>query len=196
MTDTAIISSIVVRKAVCDDINGIMDVACSEGRADKNHRAGFLMDDYNANPDFFRKKFLSLIDSLKYFYVIENGAVLGFTIAYTKEEWLQYNPNWLEDIIWSPDFDLSKTEKFLLVDKTAILRGLTGKGLGSRIYDTLICNVRDEGINDLFAETIISPVPNFASLEFRLKQKYTLAGVRYEKHNGQLYTDLVYHKQL
>jgi hypothetical protein len=54
--------------------------------------------------------------------------------------------------------------------------------------------LKAERIEHIFAETIISPQPNFASLQFRKKQNYSLAGVRYEKYNNSLYTDLVYHK--
>jgi len=46
------------------------------------------------------------------------------------------------------------------------------------------------------AETIISPIPNFASLAFRKKQNYFLAGVRYEPYLGEMYTDLIYYKDI
>lgn len=186
----------VVRKAACDDITGIMDVACSVGNSEKNHALGFLMDDYSGERSYFTDKFLKLLRELSYFYVVEDGSILGFLIAYTKDEWLRYNPCWIDDIKWSPDFDMKRTDNFVLVDKTAVRKGLTGKGLGSLLYDSLILDIKSRGICDMFAETLISPVPNFASLQFRLKQKYRLAGVRYEKYKGTLYTDLVYHKAL
>ena len=185
---------IIVRRAEKRDISGIMNVACSQGRINKDYRAGFLMDDYVSDYDYFNERFLALIDKLHYFYVIENGTVLGFLIAYDKEEWLIRNQNWFDDIVWNPEFDRKLTDSFILVDKTAILSGITGKGLGSRLYDALIKDMKSDGINNMFAETIISPFPNFASLEFRVKQKYKLAGIRYEHYKDKLYTDLMYYK--
>jgi len=187
---------LVVRRASLNDIGGIMDVACSVGNSQKIHSAGFLMDDYVKDYDYFKQKFSNLIGELEHFYVIEGESILGFLIAYNKDEWLKYNPKWIEEILWSPDFDKSLTENFILVDKTAIFKGYTGRGLGSRLYETLIEDIKRKGIENIFAETIISPKPNFASLEFRLKQNYKLAGVRYERYKDNIYTDLVYHKKV
>lgn len=184
----------IVRRAALDDIECIMKVACSVGNSDKIHSQGFLMDDYVRDYDYFKDKFTKLIEELDHFYVIETDMILGFLIAYKKAEWLKYNPSWLQDIMWSPRFDLKNTDNFILVDKTAIMKGITGKGLGSLLYKSLISNMKEEGIFDMFAETIISPMPNFASLEFRIKQKYSLAGIRYEDYKGTVYTDLIYHK--
>ncbi len=186
----------VVRKASPDDINGIMDVALSVGNSQKSHESGFLMDDYAGETDYYIEKFTKLINELDHFYVVEDGLILGFLIAYCKDEWLHYNPTWIDDIIWSPEFDMKNTDRFMLVDKTAIHKDLTARGLGSLLYDSLIHDIKSEDICDMFAETLISPVPNFASLNFRIKQKYSLAGVRYEKYKGILYTDIVYHKTI
>ncbi|MEA4845788.1 MAG: GNAT family N-acetyltransferase, partial [Clostridiaceae bacterium] len=121
--------------------------------------------------------------------------IYGFMIAYTKEEWIRDNPSWIQDVHWNPEFDLSRTSKFIVVDKTAVFAEMTGMGIGSLIYKRLLEDLKLEGIGNIFAETIISPQPNLASLQFRKKQEYSLAGVRYEKHNSTLYTDLVYHKK-
>lgn len=185
-----------VRRASIGDIKGIMDVACSVGNSEKIHSSGFLMDDYIKDYDYFKQKFENLTAELEHFYVIEDGTVFGFLIAYNKKEWLRYNQGWDEEIIWSPDFDKKHIENFILVDKTAILKGYTGKGLGSLLYKRLIQDVKNKGIEDMFAETIISPKPNFASLEFRIKQNYKLAGIRYEQYKDTIYTDLVYHKKI
>lgn len=185
-----------VRKAAHLDIDGIMDVACSVGNSNKIPKVGFLMDDYTQNYNYFKRLFLKLIMELDNFYVIESNSIIGFLIAYTKEQWLRHNTDWLHDIIWSPQFDIKKADDFVLVDKTAVLNGLTGKGFGSMLYKTLINNIKNKNIYNLFAETLISPKPNFASLEFRIKQDYKLAGIRYESYKGTVYTDLVYHKQI
>jgi Predicted acetyltransferase, GNAT superfamily len=194
--DDELKGQIVVRKAVSDDIDEIMDVACSVGNSSKVHSQGFLVDDYTLHYNHFRRKFSQLIMELEYFYVVESSVILGFLIAYGKDQWLSYNLGWMEDVVWHPQFDRKNTENFVLIDKTAIFSHLTGRGLGSLLYKALISDMKDSGCCDIFAETIISPKPNFASLEFRLKQSYNLAGVRYENYRDNMYTDLVYHKKI
>lgn len=68
--------------------------------------------------------------------------------------------------------------------------------VGSLIYKRFLSDLKSEGIKNIFSETIVSPHPNFASLQFRRKQKFDLSGVRYEKYGGKLYTDLIYHKKV
>jgi GNAT superfamily N-acetyltransferase len=184
-----------VRKAELNDINGIFDVAASVGTSEKVSEQGFLVDDYLSKPAYYKKKIRNWIQNLEHLYVAEYDKIYGFMIAYTREEWLKDNPNWLHDVYWNPDFDKNWTRKFIVVDKTAVYADLTGMGIGSLIYKRLLEDLRSEGIKNIFAETIISPHPNFASLQFRKKQNYSLAGVRYEKYNNNLYTDLIYHKK-
>ncbi|HYF75176.1 MAG TPA: GNAT family N-acetyltransferase [Candidatus Nitrosocosmicus sp.] len=183
-----------VRKAEVNDVNGIFDVAATVGTSEKVAEQGFLVDDYLSKPAYYKKKISNLIQELGHFYVAEYDKIYGFMMAYTKEEWLKDNPDWIHDIYWNPDFNTSYTDKFIVVDKTAVYSDLTGMGIGSLIYKRLLEDLRAEGVGHIFAETIISPQPNFASLQFRKKQSYSLAGVRYEKYNNRTYTDLVYHK--
>lgn len=183
-----------VRKAELSDVNSIFNVAASVGTSEKVAEQGFLVDDYLSKPVYYKKKIRHWIEKLKHLYVAEYDKIYGFMIAYTREEWLISNPNWLNDVYWNPDFNKSWTDDFIVVDKTAVYADLTGIGIGSLIYKRLLADLRTEGVEHIFAETIISPQPNFASLQFRNKQKYSLAGVRYEKYNSNLYTDLVYHK--
>lgn len=183
-----------VRKAELSDVNAIFEVAASVGTSEKVAEQGFLVDDYLSRPVYYKKKIRHWIENLEHLYVAEYDKIYGFMIAYTKEEWLRDNPNWLNDVYWNPDFNKGWTEKFIVVDKTAVFSDLTGMGIGSLIYKRLMEDLRNENIKHIFAETIISPQPNFASLQFRKKQKYSLAGVRYEKYNNTLYTDLIYHK--
>ncbi|MPN29312.1 hypothetical protein SDC9_176764 [bioreactor metagenome] len=166
------------------------------GSSEKISEQGFLVDDYRANPKFYKKKLLKGINSLDHFYVAEYDKIYGFMMTYTKEQWLEDNPDWLADVYWRPDFDKSKLDNFVVVDKTAIKADLTGQGIGSLIYTRLLSDLKSEGVHNIFAETIISPQPNFASLQFRKKQKYSLAGMRYENYNDNLYTDLIYHKKV
>jgi len=185
---------ITVRKAKESDAELVYNIASSVGSRKKDSYEGFLMDNYVSNPTKYKKFFKDRIKELTYFYVAESKEPLGFLMAYTKEEWLKYNPTWIEDIYWSPEFDMKKTNNFIVIDKTAILAGNTGRGVGSTLYKYLIADLKKAGINNIFAETLISPTPNFASLAFRKKQRYTLAGMRYEKYEGTLYTDLIYYK--
>lgn len=183
-----------VRNAKAKDVDNIYEIACSVGTSEKISEQGFLVDDYVSNPVYYKKKIKRAISSLEHFYVAEYDKIYGFMLAYTKNEWLNDNPNWMQDVYWRPDFDMSKTENFLVVDKTAVYADLTGMGIGSLIYKRLLEDLTAEGIDNIFAETIISPMPNFASLQFRKKQKYNLAGVRYEYYRDNLYTDLIYYK--
>lgn len=185
-----------VRKANKNDLNEIYGIACSVGSSEKISEQGFLVDDYRSNPKLYKKKLLKGIYKLNHFYVAEYDKIYGFMMAYTKEEWLLDNPNWISDVYWRPDFDKSKLENFAVVDKTAVKADLTGQGIGSLIYTRLLSDLKSQGIDNIFAETIISPQPNFASLQFRKKQKYNLAGMRYEDYNNNLYTDLIYHKNV
>lgn len=184
-----------IKKATPKDICGIYSVACSVGSKTKESHSGFLMDDYASRPKYYQRFFLEKIMELDHFYVAENQmGIIGFLMAYTKEQWLRYNPIWIDEIKWSPDFDFKKLESFILIDKTAILAGMTGKGIGSKLYKALFRDIEVKGIQYVFAETIISPTPNLSSLAFREKQKYDLAGVRYEIYLDTLYTDLIYYK--
>jgi len=184
-----------VRKAIVEDLDGIINVASSVGKGDYESYNGFLMDNYNDNRIYFKNIFREKIKSLDFFYVAEKkNEIVGFLIGYTRTEWLLKNPNWIKDIVWSPNFDSKKTENFVLSDKMAILAGHTGHGIGSKIYKKFIKDINILGYEYLFSETIIDPVPNFASLSFRKKQSYKLAGMRYEEYNEILYTDLIYYK--
>ena len=186
-----------IRKAKTKDVDSIFRVACSVGTKTKESYSGFLMDDYIAKPKYYQKFFLERIFELDYFYVAESpNGILGFLMAYSKDQWLKYNPEWIEDTMWSPDFDMEKTDNFVVIDKTAIMANLTAKGIGSSLYKGLMKDLKEKGIVNIFAETLISPTPNFASLAFRKKQKYALAGVRYENYMNTLYTDLIYHKPI
>lgn len=195
-------SYIKVRRVTEDDLNAIYQIAVSVGRTDKDSKQGFLVDDYASRPDFYMDKFRQLSQRLEHFYVAENVSgigkshVVGFLIAYTRDQWLQDNPDWLEEVKWHPGFDGSRLENFVVIDKTAIRAHLTGHGIGSELYKRLIADIRPKGITTLMAETIISPIPNFASLAFRKKQEYSLAGIRYEPYLGETYTDLIYYKDI
>jgi len=56
-------------------------------------------------------------------------------------------------------------------------------------------DAKARGITNMFSETIIAPKPNLAAIAFAIKQKYLLAGVRYEEFEGKILTNIVYHKQ-
>lgn len=187
-----------VRKAMPKDVQDIYYIACSVGTNKKDSNQGFLVDDYSSDSKYYQKMLLEKILELDHFYVAEsfNNKVVGFLMAYTKEQWLKYNPDWLQEVHWHPSFDKTKTENFIVIDKTAIYAPLTGHGIGSQLYKRLIADILPKGIHNIFAETIISPIPNFASLSFRKKQAYTLAGVRYEAYMGEMFTDLIYHKSI
>ena len=190
-----------VRKAVPDDMESVYQIASSLGKGDRDPAQGFLVDNYASRRDHYLEKFTSLVHRLDHFYVAENvsgihkSRIVGFLIAYTRSQWLEDNPTWLEDVYWHPEFDSKRLKKFAVVDKTAIQAQLTGHGIGSELYKRLLADLAEKGITTILAETVISPVPNFASLAFRKKQNYTLAGIRYEPYAGEVITDLIYYKE-
>lgn len=186
---------VLVRRASLDDADEIYNIACSVGNTVKDPYQGFLVDDYTSDPDYYKSMFRQSILELDHFYVAQkNNRLLGFLMAYTKEQWLRSNRNWLEEIVWHPEFDRSRTEKFVMVSKTATRANFTSRGIGSSLYNSMIKDIKASGISDIFAETVVHPVPNFASLAFRKKQNYTLAGIRYENYRGEILTDHIYHK--
>lgn len=190
-------NNVTIRRAKEDDVDGIFQIASTVGKGEKNHRQGFLMNDYTKNAEKHKSEMLENIKKLEHFYVAQyQEVILGFLMAYTKNEWLESNENWIKDIYWHPEFDKSKLDKFLLIDKTAIHFNLTGLGIGSTIYRTLFKDIKQKDIKNIFAETLIAPMPNFASLEFRIKQEYNLCGLRYEDYLGRTLSTLVYNKEI
>jgi len=188
---------VLVRRASLDDADEIYNIACSVGNTVKDPYQGFLVDDYTSDPDYYKSVFRQSILELEYFYVAQkNNRLLGFLMVYTKEQWLSSNINWLDEIVWHPEFDRSRTEKFVVVSKTATRANLTSRGIGSRLYNRMVKDIKARDIHNIFAETVVHPVPNFASLAFRKKQDYTLAGIRYEKYGGEILTDHIYHKSV
>lgn len=187
-------SKIRVKKAGKDDVAGIFKVAASVGTENKDSYKGFLMDDYSSDPNRFMAFFGRMVKELDYFYVAREKEVVGFLMAYTRKQWLKANPEWLETVNWAPAFDRKKTDNFVLVDKIAILKGATGKGVGSQLYKRFIKDLKKAGIEGIFSETIIYPTPNFASLSFRKKQGHELAGTRFEVYEGEQFTDAIYYK--
>jgi len=188
--------SVRVRKARSDDAEDILRVALSVGNQWKNPHLGFLLADYSINPDVHRRLISQKIRELDHFYVAESRRVCGFLMAYHRDHWLSLNPGWLAETHWKPGFDLKKTRDFILIDKTAVMAGMTGQGIGSSLYAALFRDIAMEGVEDIFAETVVAPHPNFASLEFRRKQRYELAGVRFETIDGVVHTTLVYHRKV
>lgn len=185
-----------IRKANVKDVEEIYDVACSVGTSEKDSEQGFLVDDYLSRPEYYKHIIEKKIESLDNFYVAEYDRIYGFLMAYEKENWLRENPKWIEEIFWKPDFNYNDLKKFIIVDKTAIYSNYTGVGIGSLLYEHMLERIAAKGYKNILSETIISPEPNFASLQFRRKQHYNLAGVRYENYNNKIYTDLVYIKKI
>ncbi len=184
-----------IRKANTFDLEGVLSVLQSVGTNIKDPLQGFLMADYTQNVAMYREQYAKYLKELKYKYVLEeDGKIKAFLLCYTKDEWLQEVPNWDKEIYWHPEFPSDGLDKFVLINQTAMYPELTGKGLGSRLYKALENDLRCDGIKYIMAETIVAPVPNFASLNFRIKQKYNFAGVRYEKYKEVMYSTLIYYR--
>lgn len=191
------IENVNVRRAKLGDEEGVYKIACSVSEGIRDPYEGFLIDDYPLDPEYYIDMFRDRIENLTYFYVAElQNKIIGFSLSYKKETWLKYNPDWIESISWHPEFDKSLSDNFVIIDKTAVHADHTGEGIGSLIYKRIIEDMRNNGIDYIFSETVLTPIPNFASLAFRQKQNYILAGTRYEYHKGKIYTDLVYYKKI
>jgi predicted GNAT superfamily acetyltransferase len=189
------IGTIKVRRVDVADIEGIYNVAASVGKNKKESNDGFLMDNYSSNPKHYKDIFAAKAKKLRFFYVAEmRNEVVGFLMGYTRKEWLADNPDWFETTNWKPGFDMKKTDSFVFTDKIAIMADYTGLGIGSKIYNQYMKDLKEAGVDYIFSETIIDPMPNFASLNFRKKQNFKMAGMRYEKYNGVVYSDLIYYK--
>lgn len=186
-----------IRKATTNDLEKILQIASSVGTMHKDSEQGFLIDDYINDRHSVRMKMQTALNVLGYFYVAEIGTELvGFLMAFRKDEWLSENPGWIEAVQWHPGFKQTLLEDFVLVDKTAVRADLTGRGIGSELYVRLADDLVRNSTGTILAETVIDPVPNFASLNFRKKQRYQLAGMRYEFYNSKIYTDLIYYKNI
>lgn len=190
------VDELVIEKAREDDLNGILKVASSVGNGKTSSKQGFLMDNYSKNTDKYREKFRKDMQNSNMFYVIKKrDMVLGFLLAYNKEQWLNIEPNWIFDTNWKDNFDKKTLKKFVILEKIAVRSHLTGKGVGSELFKRFRRDALKNGIRDMFSETILAPKPNFASMEFAMKQNYNLGGVRYEEHNNKIFTTIVYHKR-
>lgn len=187
----------IIREGDINDLNAIMSILKSVGNRYKNPDRGFLVSDYTLDDEKYKKKYTHDLQYHKYNYVYEEkGKVIAFLLAFTKEEWLNEVPDWLNDIHWHPGFDKTLLKDFALINQTAMYPEFTGQGIGSLLYERLIKDLAADGLENIFAETIIAPVPNFASLYFRIKQQYELIGTRYEDIQGKIFTTLIYHKEI
>lgn len=194
--DIETVDELVVEKATEDDLKGIIKVASSVGNGKDDSKQGFLMDNYSKNTEKYREKFKKDIAQSNMFYVIKKrDIVLGFLLAYTKEQWLNIEPNWIFDTKWKDNFDKKTLKKFVILEKIAVRSHLTGKGVGSELFKQFRRDALKNGIKDMFSETILAPRPNFASMEFAMKQNYHLGGIRYEEHNKKILTTIVYHRK-
>lgn len=195
------LAKVKVRKAEEKDVDGIFNVASSTGKKRKDYMHGFLMDFYNSNPEGFKNKFRRDIALSDFFYVAEysdkeSRTIVGFTYGLSKENWLKRTPTWLDDCSFRPDFNMKNLDDFVVLEKIAVLDKYNRQGVGSMLSKRLIKDIKEKGIRDLFEEVIIAPVPNLPSVLFKKKRSFKLAATRFEEHNDQILTTLIYHKKI
>lgn len=191
------VRQILIRKAKPEDLEAIFRIAREVGSKRKNMNTGFLIDDYSASPSKHKQTFKERIETGKYFYVaVERKQPIGFLLADSREEWDALCPNWMQIVRWRPDFDWRSIAAYVYSERMAVDINYAGKGVASLLYDSMTRELLSDNIHDLFSETVISPVPNMASLGFRRKQGFELAGVRYEDFGKHIVTNLVYHKKI
>jgi L-amino acid N-acyltransferase YncA len=190
-------SKILIRKAKSKDLESIFQIANEVGSTRKNMNTGFLIDDYSEEPEKHKKRFKECIAAENYFYVaVEKRKPIAFLMANSMEEWNAICPNWRQIVRWRPDFYWTSIKTFVYSEKMAVDINYAGKGIASLLYDSMMSDMLANNIHDIFSETIISPIPNMASLGFRRKQGFNLAGVRYEEFQKNIVTNLVYHKKI
>lgn len=179
------------------DVENIIKIAASVGKNINNSKQGYLMNDYSQNTEKHIKKFEKDVENSKFFYIIKRrNNVLGFLLAYQKNQWLDIEPQWIFNTNWKGDFNKNSLKNFIILEKIAVKSNLTGQGIGSELFKQFRQDALSMGIKNMFSETILSPKPNFASMEFAMKQRYKLAGIRYEEFNENLLTTIVYHRKL
>lgn len=185
-----------VLKAKKSDINDIIKVAASVGKAQNDPKQGYLLENYENNIGKHIVKFEKDIEKSNFFYVIKRrNNIVGFLLAYQKNRWLEIEPDWIFDTYWKDDFNKHSLENFIILEKIAVKSDLTSQGIGSMLFNQFRQDALSSDIKNMFSETILSPKPNFASMKFAMKQKYELAGIRYEKFNDNLHTTIVYHRK-
>jgi len=188
-------SDVIVRTAGAADVPGIYSVARSVGSAVNQPDRGFLLADYAEQPERHMAFFADRVQRLEHFRVAEQrGNILGFIVAYRGEEWLLEEPRWLGEVAWHPGFTPAAVTDFVMIDKVAVHADGTGRGIGTVMHENLLECLRDERIDDVFQEAVIDPTPNLASLAYKHKQDFSMAGIRYDEHDGTQHAVLVYHK--
>lgn len=196
-TATSRLPEVVVREARMSDIDAVYRVASSAGNAIKDPFSGFLVYDYTKDPDGHKRRLAGKRMECAHFYVAEiGGVVCGFLIGYSKSQWLKKFPEWPRQVVWRPGFELAPDQDFFLVDMIAVHTGMRGRGIGRSLHNRMLRDLARQRVTRIFSESIVGPVPNVSSIVFRLKLGFELAGIRYESEDGQVYTNVVYHKSV
>lgn len=190
-----------IRKAKQKDIEGIYRVASSTGKKLKNLQHGFLMDNYESDPEGFKNKFKRDIKLSDFFYVAEYSdnrthVIVGFIFGLAKDNWLKRTPTWLEDCSFRPNFNMDNLNDYVMLEKIAVLDKYNRQGVGSMLSKRFFKDLKRNGIHDMFEEVIIAPAPNIPSLMFKKKRNLKLAATRFEEHNSKILTTLIYHKKI
>ena len=195
------LNNVTIRNAEERDVEGIYHVATSVGKKAKDPMQGYLMNDYESDPEGFKEKFSKTIELSDFFYVAEYidheyHAIVGFTFGLRKNNWLKENPTWLDECYFKPGFNMDNLNDFMMLEKIAVLDRFKRQGVGGMLSKRLIKDIKEKGIFDIFEEVIIAPVPNLPSVLFKKKRNFQLASMRYEELNNQVLTTLVYHRKL
>lgn len=195
------LDNVKIRNAEEKDVDGIYHVASSVGKKIKDPMQGYLINDYDSDPEGFKEKFRGTIDLSDFFYVAEYideeyHAIIGFTFGLRKNNWLKENPSWIEECYFKPGFNKENLNDFMMLEKIAVLDRFKRQGVGSMLSKALIRDIKHQGIYDIFEEVVIAPVPNLPSVLFKKKRNFQLACMRYEELDTQVLTTLVYHRKL
>lgn len=141
-----------IRKAKIKDVDAIFRIAEENKLNDDNVKQGFLVS------DFSRLDYLTKIEALAHFYVIEcEKKIVGFTFLYQSHDMdmsLKVNQN----------IKKASQGKFLIIKQVAIAKSHQHLGMGREIYDFLFRQFDCD-----FFTAIVSEPKNQISIDFHLK---------------------------
>lgn len=124
-----------------------------------NHYVATTVITFDESPQPITKFAQNIIDGNPYFVLEENGKIIGFTYA----------------VQWRP----KNAYRFIYESTIYLMPGITRKGLGTLLYDTLIDECRRRGLHSLIA---CIAVPHDMSVNFHEKKGFSKVG--YVKEAG------------
>lgn len=182
-------SSLKIDDANIDDIPGIMAIQLTQIKKPEEldpeaAQQGFLV--YKVSDEELKTL---LTGDIKHIIKVarENGAVIGYFIAYDMKYYLHQHPEWINEFQENSGVELK--QKFqgsdvLFSKQLALSPSVKGTGLGEKLWEAVYQDAATLGFKYEVGEVLAEPICNTAmeSLVFG-KLKFNLAGYRTDKKN-------------